>query len=326
MIQDQNLRDLRSEVAHAQALATTYLLAPTDSEWKAYQTSSDQIDTWLLTAASNASNPADLTVVASAIRHWQDGITLAHQEAATASVSASTAQALQTAYALVGEQITTQLTAAGAHRSASIAFLVIGLVMAGIGVLGFLAGLVLTARRTRRLVNVGLAIGLVAMIGTLSVIGAYTGQSAFAQSVDSRVAVLSEAQATTWDSWSMAAMSVLDPDRASSYDAQATKLVAEVQANLSQNGLATSDIDALVQRQGTIATTTDPAQRSSLIVDASPWQTQASDLESMISADRPDQDSLVVQALWYVVMVAAACVLAVISTLAGIHARTKEYA
>jgi len=326
MIQDQNLRDLRTEVAHAQALAFTYCLDPQDPAWTAYQTSSDQIDTWLLTAAANASNPSDLTGVASAIRQWQDGIVIAHQEAQTTGVSASTAQSLQTLYSAIDAQITAHSTPVGAHQSASVAFLVIGLVMAGIGVLGFLAGLVLTARRTRRFLNIGLAVGLLAMVGTVTVIGVYAGHSAAAQQVDSRVAIVSEAQAQTWDSQSMAAMSVLDPLQASSYEAQTRTLVQDIQATLTRNGLANKFVDDLNQRQDTIANTSDPAQRSSLIVDSSPWTSQASVLGSMISSDRPDEDSLVVQALWYIVMVAAACVIAIIATLAGIHARTREYA
>jgi multisubunit Na+/H+ antiporter MnhC subunit len=78
--------------------------------------------------------------------------------------------------------VTTALTQAlaqtAARESAANPYTVIGILASALAALGFLIALYMTARRTRRVINIGLSLGLLAVVGAIVIVGVYTETSA----------------------------------------------------------------------------------------------------------------------------------------------------
>ena len=331
LIHAQDLRDLRSEVSEAQAMALTSLIDPEGSGtnlWASYGDSRTQIDVLLLGSAASAAHPADLGDVADALRTWQEDLAVAHHDALGPGMTPDAVPGITADYTAVTDAISTELAGAADQESSSTPFIVLSILASSLGGLGFVVVLVVTARRSHRVINIGLSIGLLAIIAAIVAVGVYANKSGQITVTDTRIAALSQAESDTWDVLSNDAVSVLDPGSWTSHTDLATNLLTSVQdnlVNLPPPAPITSPLAALVSTQSAIASTADTDARSALVTDLDPWQTEVSAISSAINSARPDSESLVVPALGYVVTVATCCVIAIIATLAGIHARTKEY-
>jgi len=328
LIHAQDIRDLRSEVSQAQAMALTSMLDPQGTAgtnlWDLYGESRTQVDLLLLGSAASASHPADLGDVANKLRIWQENLAVIHHdftEQGTLAEDATTT--ISTDYTAVINAITTELNATASQESSSTPFIVLSILASVLGGLGFVVVLVVTARRSHRVINVGLSIGLLAIIAAIVAVGIYANHSGQISDTDSRIAVLSQAQTDTWDARSEDALSILEPDSSQTHLNAAKDLATLISSSL--RPLTSIDVLSLVTDQSTIMATGDPAARSDLILNGSSWQTLSTALDITIDSARPDAANLVVPALGYVVTVATCCVIAIIATLAGIHARTKEY-
>ena len=327
LIHAQDLRDLRCEVAQAQATALTSLVGPQSSSsdlWDAYVSSRTQIDLLLLGSAASAAHPADLGPVADTLRVWQENLAVTRHDALGPGMAAGATGDITASYTDVMSAIAAELSATADQESSSTPFIVLSLLASVLGGLGFVVVSVLTARRSHRVINIGLSIGLLAIIAAIVAVGVYANRSGEISVTDTRIAALSQAESDTWDSLTQDSLSVLEPDSWQSHTGLAGDLLTSVQNNL--DGLSpVADITALTTTQSDIASADDPDARSALVTDLSPWQATASAIDAAIDAARPDSADLVVPALGYVVTVATCCVIAIIATLAGIHARTKEY-
>jgi len=333
LVHAQDLRDLRSEVTHAQSAALISLIDPQTTgadSWKTYDDSRTQVDLLLLGAAASAVHPADLQDVATALGDWQDTCAVAHHDALGAGMAPDATTQITSSYADVLEAITWQLNATSNQESSSTPFIVLSIVASVLGGLGFVVVSVVTARRSHRVINIGLSVGLLAIIAAIVTVGVYANQSGKISVTDSRIASLSTAESDVWTSLSEDALSILEPDSSQTHTVSATNSVSSAStavnsANPVYSSVSTS-VSALTKSQSTISSTSDPDARKALIQDQSVWQDAANAISAAIDAERPASMSLVVPALGYVITVATCCVIAIIATLAGIHARTKEYA
>jgi len=321
----QDVRDLRVEVAQAQASALASLLDPQGGDWTTYQQVSSTIDLSLLTAAASASHPSDLEATASGIRQWRDDITVAHNQA-TSAASAPDATTVDTAYhtqvvaALSGDAgVTTD------DQASWITVVRFALGLFATAVLVHLLAMVVMAQRTHRVINIGLAIAMLAVAGATAVLGIYDARSSQISVTDSRVATLSQAQADTWDIQSMTLMAVVAPDTSASSLAQATSLMGSLATAASTFPDLADSVSQVSSRMSDVTSAADDASRAALALDATPWQATAAAIGADIDAQRLDTATLVVSSLWYVVALASGCVVAIIATLAGVHARIKEY-
>ena len=323
LIHAQDLRDLRSEVSQAQAMALTSLIDPqglgTDL-WDSYGDSRTQIDLLLLGSAASATHPADLGDVATALRAWQEDLAVAHHDALGPGVAAGLISEITTDYTEVRDAIDAELASAVDQGSSSTPFIVLSILASSLGGLGFVVVLILTARRSHRVINIGLSVGLLAIIAAIVSVGIYANHSGQISYTYSKIASWSQAQSDTWDAHSEDALSILEPDSWQTHVLSATGLMTSVSASY-----PSTSVSALVTDQATITATDDLSARSNLVLNGSSWQTTSAAISSSIDSARPDSASLVVPALGYVVTVATCCVIAIIATLAGIHARTKEY-
>jgi len=332
LVHAQDLRDLRSEVSQAQATALTSLIDPQGTGganlWNLYGKSRTQVDLLLLGSAASATHPTDLGDVANALRTWQEDLAVAHHDATGLGMTAAAISGITSDYTAMMNTINAELDSTASQESSSTPFIVLSILASSLGGLGFVVVLIVTARRSHRVINIGLSIGLLAIVAAIVAVGIYANHSGQISDTDSRIATLSQAESDTWDVLSNDAVSVLDPGSWTSHTDLATSLLTSVQdnlVNLPPPTPITSPLAALVSTQSTIASTADTDARSALVTDLDPWQTEASAISAAIDSERPDSASLVVPALGYVITVATCCVIAIIATLAGIHARTKEY-
>ena len=331
LIHAQDLRDLRSEVSQAQALALTSLINPNDSGielWSSYTDSRTHIDLLLLASAASAAHPTDLGNVADALRIWQEDVAVTHHDAVGPGIAPSATLEITASYTDAINAINAELAAAAAQESSSTPFIVLSILASVLGGLGFVVVLVITARRSHRVINIGLSIGLIAIIAAIVSVGVYANRSGQISVTDTRITSLSQAETDAWDSLSRDALSVLEPGAWQSQTDLADTHVTSVRDNLAKlTGVssASSAMYDLNSRQSSINGTEDLDSRTALVLDETPWQNITTAINTTIDSERPDSTNLVVPALGYVITVATCCVIAIIATLAGIHARTKEY-
>ncbi len=316
------LRQLDTTTAEAQSSLLASLLDPSSQtgadQWEDYQASLQEADGLLLTAAANSDWPADLTDTSAALTAWAIPAAQARQEALGQGLSPETLTSLTEAFTAVGTSLDTHLTAPATARVTPL--MIVSLAVAALALVLFLTGLVLTARRTHRVINPGLAIGLLLVIGLAAVIGSEVVQAAGADRDDSLSAHWSGLASQVWTSRQLAALGVLDP---SSTDGEAAlDLVASLQTESAASPALADQTQALADRLTAIGQASG-ADRIGLITDASVWQDPADSLGRMIDANRPTTKVTVF--LWPTVLIAAFGLGAIAATLAGIHARTKEY-
>ena len=324
MVHAQDLRDLRSSVSHAQASALSSLLQASDAPaWKAYEDARDRVDQFMLASAASANSPAEMNQIASAIRHWQDDLILAHQS--KLSDNTTLLKDLLDSFTTVTTRIGDAYSSASQGPSTA-PFITMGIIASILGGLGFLMVAFATARRSHRVINIGLSIGLLAVIGAIVVVGIYASRSSQISVLDSRISSLSEAEVHTWDSQALAALSVLDVDSWTTHVMDAQSHGGSLRKALSSAGFDLGKpVEGLILRLDQIADATDPDLRTSLVVDSEPWESMDLVLRNAIEAERPSSGSLVVPAMSYVILLTSFCIVAVIAALAGIHTRTKEY-
>ena len=315
LVSAQDLRDLHAEAARAESTALVWLVEPTSTTWQSYQLANDQIDLLLMGSAASAEQPSDLAAVASALRNWQEAVTIAHYHG---GADAAVIQTVADRYGDLSSALAAA-TASIAPRGSS-ALVVIGLVAAVIAMLGFICALVMVALRSHRVVNLGLVVGLAAVIGIVTVMGVYNARPQQILAMDSQTAQLSQVLADTWDVRSLDALSILLPHN--NTVPQATALVDSLKEALRPHDLP---VDLLANRQESIMSTTDTQSLTDLVTDVLPWQTLADSIAESIDNQRSDPHDLILSAQWSLVAVCLLCVVAAIATLAGINSRTKEY-
>jgi len=327
MIHAQDLRDLHSEVSYAQSLALCALLAPEDAGlWTSYENTSATIDSLLLASAASASDPQDMATIAQTLRTWQNQVTLAYYHAGTDGVTVPVAQTLDSDFGKLATAIEQASYSARSGQSAN-PFIVSGIIASVLGAFGFIIVMWVTARRSHRVLNLGLSVGLGAIIAAIVVVGVYAGQSSQITVVDSRIANLSEAVTSTWDARSLSAMTVLNPNSYPPYQQAVENLATLTRVNLQGAGVSlVGELNNVVATQTTIAETPDPDERAALVLTETTWQTLVKSINTYINLERPAQGSLVVNALWYTILLSLCALAAIIAALAGIHTRTKEYA
>ena len=320
LVSTQNLQDLQVEVAQAESIALVWMANPTDSTWEQYLSLRSEIDLLLMASAASA-KPANLNDVANALRNWQDAVTIAHlnngEDPATITM-------VDNRYGDLTRHLSSAI-ASSIPPSGSSALTVIGLVAAVIALLGFAGALVLVAMRSHRVINIGLAIGLLAVIGTVAVMGTYHARPQQILSLNSQTTQLSWAAVDTWNSRSLNTLAILVPSKQWAIT-QAETIANSLRHNpviTSQN--LTAQASGLAARQQEIIDASEPSERVALVVDDKPWQTLASAIEASISRQRTDPPDLVASAQWSLVTVFLLCVTAAIATPAGINSRTKEY-
>ena len=312
----QDLRDLNVQASKAESDALAYLAAPGDAAWDAYQTSSDQVDQLLLAAAASATDSGTLTGVATTMRQWRDAIAVAH---AATTVAPGDVQQVTDSYATMGTALTGAINQSAGSSAAGSSASIIGLVFAILAVVGFIWALVLVARRSHRVLNIGLAVGLVAVVGLVATMGISIGRLGQIAAADSQTSALSQAGADLWNTRSLDALAILQPDNKQSLLDTASRLFGSVNSVVSNDRMT-----ALAQVQ-TGADSADANLLATLVGNADPWQSAADSIASAISSTRIDPHSLIPDTQWSLGVLSGLCIIAVIATLTGVHTRTKEY-
>jgi hypothetical protein len=205
-------------------------------------------------------------------------------------------------------------------------FLVIGLALSFLTAIGFLTSLVLFARRTHRVVNLGLALGLIAAIAPTVVVANFALQSQAIDAHQSVVSGLAQARIDVWDSRTQDIHALIDAQSCPDCTQNATLLIAGLGQNLGSFALS-SDIatawQALEVFQSTLDSTgtTSPAQ----INDTTSWQELSTALTTVITDLRPAPTALVISSLGPSAALAGLGLFGLIATLVGVNSRLKEY-
>jgi hypothetical protein len=329
MLHAQDLRDLRSAVAKTHATGLSLMTSPMNSDLiAAYDQVRSTTDHLILASAGSYVGHGDMGSVISSIRTWQDDLAVSLHIISNGSVDPLRVSLLDTEFRNVTTAIDQAYSSVSVDATSTTPFIIIGIIASVLGGLGFVMVSVVTARRSRRIINPGLTIGLLAVIAAIVTVGFYASKSAEISVVDSRISAFSQAQADTWTSRAQVAMGVLDPDQWSTHLTQAQttahsiqptvmKVVAFIDSDL-EEGFTTlsSAVDSLV---------TDSSSAPHTLSSNLPWLDLAQTLSNLIDDERLTEDNLVVPAMWYTALLALLCVVAVVFLLSGLHSRTKEY-
>jgi hypothetical protein len=317
----QDLRDLRAQVAQANAAGLIWAIDPSDDPaWTAYQQASDQVADLLVRTAANSGTSPHLNEVSRALRAWQDAVAGAHAALDPTAIADITAH-----YQSVTDILDTTMFATGSSDSSWRTFTAVGIVASCLSAVGFVVAGTLTARRTHRVVNIGLTLGLLAVIGAIVVISLHASQSLRIQVAEQSNAALSQAQADLWDARSQASLAVLDPAAGQDHANQAQALADRLTAGLADEPPMQVWALSLSDHVDQIAGDLTAADRAPLVLDAAPWQDAANAIADQLDVQRPVPDALVVPALVPVISLAGLCLVAIVATLAGIHTRVQEY-
>jgi len=324
MVHAQDLRDLRTAVAAAQATALACLADPAAAkgECPALESANQAVDAALLASAASAAQHTGvdkLTATATTLRHWQSAAILA-----VATRDAQWTTGLTTGYDALAADLF-RATAGGSAGTTVSAMEPVAIVVAVIALLAFLGALVVVARRSHRVINIGLAVGLLAVIGIMSILGVHTGRSAAISAADARIADLGTAQAAVWDARSANLAGLLTPAQWPDLDAAARADLTTAQSLLAPYPTAESRAAGLLDAQQQLTDATDVATRTPLVLDATPWNSLTGTIADTTNSLRPDQTQLVIPALPYAIPLAGLAVVAIVATLGGIHVRTEEY-
>jgi hypothetical protein len=318
----QDLRDLRAQIAQANADALIWAIDVTnDDAWAAYQQASDQVALLLVRTAANSGTSPHLNEVAQALRAWQDAVVEAH-----AVLDLSTIGQITDRYEAVTAVLDTTMFATQPSDSSWRSFTAVGIIASCLSALGFVVASTLTARRSHRVINIGLTLGLLAVIGAIVVISLHAGQSLRIQVAEQSNAALSQAQADLWDARSQASLAVLDPAADQSHLSQAVTLSNQLFSRLANEPDALKVANSAIRQVNLISDAASSDDRRPLVLDAVPWQDAAQAISTRLDIQRPVADALVVPALVPVISLAGLCLVAIVGTLAGIHTRTQEYA
>jgi len=319
----QDLRDLRTNVSWAQSAALSSFLDPAGggkADWNTYSgPATKAVATSLVAAAQSAASTGDLIDIEMALFAWQDALAVAHDAGLAPGADPAGLAAVTKASATLLLRLDLATNAASPAIPDN-GWIALSLVVTSLCVVGFVAASVALARRTHRVLNIGLTIGLLAAIVTIIIVGSYASESANIRLSDSEMAAWSQTQTATWDLRTACAMTVMDPNApAPSTAIVVSGITGGVPPNVNTLGTALSNHIA------SILGADNQAARIALVLNADPWQKLADAIGRIIQADRDERGQLVVSATWYVILLAAMCLSSIIATMGGIHARAKEY-
>lgn len=322
----QNLQELRVELSHGQALALSSFLNPKSSQgsisWQAYEESRNEIPSLILAAAASAKDPIEgVGDVALAVLQWQDTIYTVKRSITETRPADYNIQKVTSSFAEVEQAMTRAVAKMVEAPSYYTLFRTLGVVASILAGLGFLLASWLSAQRTHRVINIGLTIGLVAMIGVIITVQLFVARSSELSNADDQANQLSQAQYQTWDCQSLSALSILLPDSPEDFSSSALKLANSVLDQVAGWNDLSDSATAVVGIQEKIAETDNPME---LMLNSSVWHDSASAISDIITVIRPSPDSLA-EPIWYSITLAGLCAVAVTATVVGINVRTKEY-
>jgi hypothetical protein len=331
VIETKNQQEISASVnTHAQDLHDLYagvvelhadrLVALTDLENSTLATQAEtaavSLDSSLLASASSATSADDLSAlgdVLSTLRSWQARYTLATQ--GDQLPAAFTVRELDQGADKLKDSIRR------AHSSLDVVsttgFIVVGIIASILGAVGFVLVLVKTAQRSHRILNIGLTIGLLAVIAIIATVGVYANKSSAIYRDQGQESTLLEAHTEIWESRAEAARNELSAISGTSDSPQS-------HLNTARRLITSLDVPEgkqLIEYLAAIEKTFPEQQFGSI----EPWRNASTQLRDIMEANRPLPDQLIVDITGYIANLFLMGIVAVIGLLAGISTRTKEY-
>jgi hypothetical protein len=310
----QDLLDLKAGIAWAHSAGLVLLTDQDNPTFRRdFNEANRVVDRQLVACASSSLDLEAMSRVATAVRAWQS--LFASTLAAGELPDDFTVSDLDGAYQSVRDSL------AAADTSLSFIYTypsIIGAIVASVlGALGFIVVSIMTARRSRRVINVGLTLGLLAVIATIMVGASYAKQYSNVYTDNDQLSYMIDAKCKMWSSRGVQAMSEYPPylgsgstgqeslDRARSYLDKANEQFAQ-------------------EMTGYLATI-EQALKDDNITSQDPWIAAATAIDDKVDTIRLNHDDIVTPATGYVIAVSVLGIVAVICLLVGISARTKEY-
>ncbi len=316
----QSLAELRAQVGSAQASALSSLLDPAGdgrSEWTGFERSHDRTMSLLLDASATADPASEMAAWSPDLLRWASALTSAHQQALAGGDPASSVIEATVIFTRLDQALATAATPApsGDATGVVVAAMVLG-VLAGAG---FLLALVVTARRTHRVINLGLLAGLLGCVAIVVTVGLVNADLSRDARAGADVVALSGLQADVWRVRSLDAEAVLTTGSLT----EATELAASVQRRVESAWPAFSGpAAALVAHQSQLAARPEAA----LVLDHGVWQEFSDQVGAVIDQEHAQGLGGASTGAWPILWAGLFGLVAVVATLAGVHQRTKEYA
>ncbi|MDR0848141.1 MAG: hypothetical protein LBN10_03715 [Propionibacteriaceae bacterium] len=320
----QDLEDLHSTLAQAHADALLHFAGAGTMD--SYADATSQADSLLAGLAHDSPSDAqDLVSLFTAVRQWSTQVGVDAQ-----SRTPNSGQASQTAYETVDETLTRLIDATSPNRDSGLTILVLGLVGLGVGALCLLAGLILTALRSHRVINVGLALALLATIGSIVTVGLYSANTTAISSSDETASRVVQASYHAWTALQQDCLSIIDPTNAASHLELAAKEVSTALGIVPDRDAAVyevaSQLSGLDAYNESIASASAGDDRRVAVSDKAVfWTDFQAIVDTTVDGIRPDPKSLVVNSVPYIVALVACGLTGVACVLYGVHVRAKEY-
>ncbi|MDR2973284.1 MAG: hypothetical protein LBV00_01025 [Propionibacteriaceae bacterium] len=319
-----NLMEMKAMGAEAQSDALSSLLDPHGSQgrsqWQAYTDATATMTDLLLTATGSTSSPTDLHDVAQSFSAWQSALFSVHQDGLAAAVTPDALKPATQTYTVMIDALTAHVAL---HTDTDSTIIVVAFVLAVLVSIGFVMALIATARRSHRVINIGVTIALLLSLGSVYVLSWYNGQTTAAHTISDATWTLTDVRVDTWDTRSLSASAILDPTTRTT-SPTATEAASQLEAPASDWWFELSEETAAVVNQVATISAATPDQARTLILDDSSWRLLSDKIGALVSYTPPTRS--LIPAFVPASLIAGLGAGAVIATLAGVHARTKEYA
>ncbi|MDR2930062.1 MAG: hypothetical protein LBV06_04040 [Propionibacteriaceae bacterium] len=319
-----DLQDLRADVAQAQSIAMASFVATTpqqvDTQWQGYEQAGEAIAKSMVGAAVNTTDLAQMNQIVTDLTRWQTAVALAHGAGASPTTASATIQTVVDAQASLDSTLSGAIDSVGQTTVTSSA-LVVALVVAVATACLFLTALVIIARRTHRVINIGVAIGLIAAVAMVAPLAGYLKATTEADHSSTYRGQLSAIDVNVWSGRSMGALRILDPSRSADTVTAMTSDVVTAVGQTGMSGQVEAALQAFVAHQNQAATDSTP----DLVLDATTWQDLSDQINSEISSVTTWAAAGVVPSLTPSILIVVGGLIGIGGTLAGVHARTKEY-
>ncbi|MDR2896765.1 MAG: hypothetical protein LBV30_09000 [Propionibacteriaceae bacterium] len=323
----EQLGELTVQLANSQQDALVWLAnrsqstASETSAWQHYQTGSDALTASLITTA-NLTDPADsMLPVAIAIDHWRQGIWQAHASLTAGDMAGAQAELIQltAGYSAISEALADASATDIDQVQASLVILSISL--AGLSVLAIFVGLCLTARRSHRLINRGLALALITGLASFGLLVQFQSTHPFGPGSSGGIGQSIYLKQQLREIGQAAATAAMDQPGGAVAD-QLTKLALSVgETYQSAVAPAWSQLEDFINQLAGQS----PAEQAVSLAQTTAW----SDLESAIELQSGSSQPAVIFGANHVLVITSLVLLAdgltIASVVVGIRQRSKEY-
>ena len=316
----QDLEDVQSTVTQAHTYGLLDQVGAHSGDL--YNETVLEVDSLLVQLAHDGPGDArSLAALFTDVREWSAGVAVDAQ-----SSYAQPGLDSDKAYETANTTLSRLIDESSQSRDSGQTYVILGIVALSVGCACLLAGLILTAYRSHRVINIGLTLALLASIGSITTLGLYASNTAAISTSDHTASRVVQASYHAWNSLRLDCLSSIDSAHSESHLDMAAQELSTAQALTADRDLAVeSALTTLATLHDSIAGTSGVDREKALASATSTWTDFQGVVDATLNNTRPNPESLVVDSAPYIIALVLCGLAGVGSVLYGVHVRAKEY-